>query len=287
MVETTQIPEGYNAGSLTSIYIEMLFNNNVLSYGTAFIAHRKHPTLRVLLFTARHNLTGKDHFTEKCLCTDAAVPNKIRAWMPRCDSLTWNSIEVPILSSDGNEPRWQEHPTFGCKVDIAALPLNQSDLADDILGFSYGHISDSDHDFDEYNFFDVGRQVHIVGFPLKMKGIFHAIWTTGFVATDPRVDFPLPNKFGALPCFLVSARTWSGQSGSPVFAHASSHPSRRGSSWLRSAGSPDLSPHMYTGRLNPPNACNDPAQSPTDRLSADLGIVWKSSLLGDILNAES
>src|SRR5206468_3833715 len=58
--------------------------------------------------------------------------------------------------------------------------------------------------------------VSIVGFPFGITGGgAFAIWTRGFVASEPDVDLE------DLPSFLVDARTRPGQSGSPVIAYSS------------------------------------------------------------------
>ena len=98
--------------------------------------------------------------------------------------------------------------------------------------------------------------VSVIGFPLGLgvNGCF-AIWVTGFVATDPRIDY------GGLPVFLIDCRTRKGQSGSPVVAY------RSGGSVFREDGGVSIAGHaavrtlgVYTGRINE---------------ESDLGMVWK------------
>jgi hypothetical protein len=56
--------------------------------------------------------------------------------------------------------------------------------------------------------------VSVIGFPFGITaGGGLAIWATGFVASEPDLDY------GKLPVFLIDCRSREGQSGSPVIAY--------------------------------------------------------------------
>ncbi len=101
-----------------------------------------------------------------------------------------------------------QHPVHGRRVDVVALPLRNWSGTElypyDITGAAPA--------------LKVGpaEGVSVLGFPFGLAGGgAFAIWTRGFVASEPDVDY------ADLPAFLVDARTRPGQSGSPVIAYSS------------------------------------------------------------------
>jgi hypothetical protein len=284
-------------------------NDVLISHGTGFLACRLFPTKRCLLFTARHNLTGEDHFTKKPLHSSGPViATKVRLHIPNRENLQWKIVDKEIFNDDTQERLWIEHPKLGAAVDVAAIEITKDDLEDGAFGFI--HLNDAAPAPGRH--FGVGRVVHIIGFPITMTTEFHGIWTTGFVATDPRIDFQLP-IFGKLPCFLVNCRTWKGQSGSPVVNFDDIYGFKTDGGWMTPSGGGTYMPHMYTGRLNPksssnpgesssnnisessdtarlnPKSSSNPGESSPNNISesSDIGIVWKSALLQEILYADT
>ena len=167
----------------------------------------------------------------------------------------WISVVEPLLRSDG-APRWHEHPKLRDKGDFVALPLSH-------LGGVALH---------KYSMADTGPDIQVgpsdyvsvVGFPFGLTGGgAFAIWATGFLATEPDVD-----QFGK-PIVLVDCRARQGQSGSAVIAHRSG-----GSVAMKNGDSAVFSGPVtkfigiYSGRVN---------------LESDLGIVWKASAIGELL----
>ncbi|MBC7476376.1 MAG: hypothetical protein H7263_18990 [Candidatus Sericytochromatia bacterium] len=83
-----------NEPSVKSLYIEMLFNGNRLSSGTAFIINSKKGHL---LITNRHNVTGRSQIDGSPLHESCGVPNEIRifhnkkeqlgVWIPKIQDL--------------------------------------------------------------------------------------------------------------------------------------------------------------------------------------------------------
>ncbi len=112
--------------------------------------------------------------------------------------------------------------------------------------------------------FGPATDVSVIGFPFgRTAGGAFGIWTHGFVASEPEVDFD------DLPLFLVDARTREGQSGSPVISYATggATPMADGSTAIMGAGLVNLL-GVYSGRIN-----NE----------SDLGLVWKVQAVRDIL----
>jgi hypothetical protein len=108
--------------------------------------------------------------------------------------------------------------------------------------------------------------VSVVGFPFGLQaGGSLAVWATGFMASEPDIDF------NNLPTFLVDCRTRPGQSGSAVIAH------RHGGMVTMQDGSSGVFGGpvtkflgVYSGRINE---------------ESDLGIVWKASAVSVVVSA--
>lgn len=241
--------------SVQSLYIELAFNGTKLSSGTAFIVQTaKGPHL----ITNRHNVTGRNQNTGQTLSSTAGVPNQIVIWHNAAGSLgNWSSVVESLFNPDGS-PRWIEHPRLGAKADFVALPLTQLDGVS-LVPHELTHTGPD---------FVVGPAeiVSVIGFPFGMAagGLF-AVWATGFIASEPDLDID------GLPIMYVDCRSRQGQSGSPVLAY------RWGGTVQMRDGSTAMIPGefsrlmgIYSGRIN-----ND----------SDLGIVWKTSAISEMVNA--
>jgi hypothetical protein len=171
---------------------------------------------------------------------------KLGYWLTKVEPLFTNGI-----------PRWTEHSSLGAKADIIALPLTDT----------------ADVEFYPYDPRTVPRMaiapaatVSVVGFPFGMRtGGSLAVWATGFVASEPGIDFE------NLPVFLIDTRSRPGQSGSPVIAH------RNGGAVGMADGSTSVFSGpvtdflgVYSGRIND---------------QSDIGIVWRHSAVAEVLDA--
>src|SRR6266481_3638672 len=106
--------------SVQSLLIEMQFNGQALSTGTAFVVNT--PTKGPHLVTNRHNVTGRHQDSDQPLSKTSGVPSDmlvvhnrkghLAQWVPRKEALYV-----------GSTPRWVEHPTLGAKADFVALQL--------------------------------------------------------------------------------------------------------------------------------------------------------------------
>lgn len=113
-------------------------------------------------------------------------------------------------------------------------------------------------------FFGPADSVSVIGFPFGMTaGGAFGIWATGFIASEPVVDF------NELPIILIDCRSRQGQSGSPVVAYRSS-----GLIFLNDGSAAMYKDPVhqfigiYSGRINS---------------ESDLGIVWKSTALAELI----
>jgi hypothetical protein len=235
-----------------SLFIEMSFNGTRLATGTGFMAQAPSgPTL----VTNLHNLTGRHPETGQPLSKTGGVPNEITilhnvhsqlgSWMPRKEA----------LHDQHGAPKWIQHPTLGPRADIAALPLTE---LQDVGLYPY----DPGNPFPDIV---VGPAdvVSVIGFPFGLRaGGALAIWATGFVASEPDIDY------NDLPIFLIDCRSRPGQSGSPVISY------RGGGSVTTRSGTAIFSGPVfrflgvYSGRINE---------------QSDIGIVWKALAVQELV----
>ena len=239
--------------SVQSLLIEMRGNGSVLSVGTAFVVSG---TKGPALVTNWHNLAGRNPTTKQPMSPTGALPDEIRIVHNKLDALgTWISVTEALFSN--GKPRWAEHPKHAEKVDVVALPLTQTTdvhlYPHDPLGGPRIRIGPAE-------------PVSVVGFPFGLQaGGSLAVWATGFLASEPDVDFR------DLPLMLVDCRTRQGQSGSAVIAY-------------RGGGAVSLE-NGRTALMNGPAQRFLGCYSGRINQESDLGLVWKASAVLDVVSA--
>lgn len=242
-----------NKPSVQSLLIEMQFNGQPLSTGTAFVVNT--PTKGPYLITNRHNVTGINQETGALLSTMGGIPSDIKITHNRKGSLgQWVERTEALFIRDN--PRWVEHPALGEKADFIALPLTQ---LTDVEIYPYDPMNPGPE-------IQVGPAdpVSVIGFPFGITaGDFYAVWATGFLASEPDINF------NNLPIVLIDCRSRQGQSGSPVLAYRAGGAvaMRNGDSALFS-GPIERFIGIYSGRINK---------------ESDLGIVWKAEAIADLI----
>lgn len=239
--------------SVQSLLIEMQFNGQPLSTGTAFVVNT--PTRGPHLITNRHNVTGRHQETGAPLSKTGGVPSDIVIIHNRKGALGQWVPHTEALYVNGS-PRWVEHPSLGAKADFVALPLTQ---LFDVELYPYDPSNPGPE-------IQVGPadSVSVIGFPFGITaGGAFGVWATGFLASEPDVNF------NNLPVVLIDCRSRQGQSGSPVLAYRSggSVAMKDGSSAIFS-GPVERFIGVYSGRINS---------------ESDLGIVWKASAIAELL----
>ena len=164
--------------SVKSLFLQMQLVGQNLSSGTGFIANAPRGPV---LITNRHNVTGQNNITGQPLSPNGSRPNEITILHNRLNMLgQWVPRTEPLYHE--GDPLWIEHPVLGASVDFVALPLTQlNDVA--LYPYSLGvgdpqiQVSPSD-------------TVSVVGFPFGLAGGGAlAIWATGFMATEPEIDY--------------------------------------------------------------------------------------------------
>jgi hypothetical protein len=155
--------------SVQSLLIQMQFNGQLLSTGTAFVANAASGPL---LITNRHNVTGRHQETGKPLSPTGGLPNELVVIHNRKGHLgQWVPRLEPLF--DGTTPRWVEHPTLGAKADFVALRLTQ---LDDVELYPYD-VANVSPDI----FVGPADPVSVIGFPFGVTaGGAFGVWPPGF-----------------------------------------------------------------------------------------------------------
>lgn len=240
--------------SVKSLLLQMQFQGHLLATGTGFVAQS---AMGPVLITNLHNVTGRHPQTGQPLSPTGGVPDAITILHNRANRLgEWIPRTEPLLNRD--VPRWIEHPILGRQVDFVALPLTQ---LNDVQLYPY-ELADTGPRI----FFGPADTISVVGFPFGLQaGGSLAVWATGFVASEPAIDFS--NQ----PVFLIDCRSRPGQSGSAVIAYRSG-----GMVTLEDGNAAVFSGPVtrflgiYSGRINE---------------QSDIGIVWKAQAIQQLVSS--
>jgi hypothetical protein len=237
-----------------------------LATGTGFFVRRGRG---LYLVTNYHVASGRHPDTGQAMHRSGLVTEflMLTAMRPIAkDRIEWDTIEVSTVEAGANgveRALWLEHPAHGRLVDVVAIPIDDSIV--------------SGYDIRPYDLeawvpsmplqLGVGGDVSIVGFPFgkPASGAF-AVWTHGFLASEPLVDYE------GRPRFLIDAKTREGQSGAPVIVH---NPSPLGvdldGKVQQLGGAVTQLIGVYSGRVN---------------LSEDIGFVWRAQAIVDIIDSK-
>lgn len=236
--------------SRQAVFIELAFNQTTLATGTGFFI--RGASGADYLVTNRHNVTGRDQVTHECLSRTGGVPNEIVVHFRSTETRGAPTIQLRLPLLEGERNLWVEHPTFGDRADFVALPITVPEKAE-FQPFDPSQPGDS-------ILLEPAEPISVVGFPFGLvAGESFPVWATGFIATDPEIDFD------GLPLMLIDCRTRQGQSGSPVVAY------RAGGAYAQARGTLAIADEhackflgIYSGRINK---------------ESDLGKVWKATAI--------
>lgn len=244
--------------SVQSLFLVAMRGSLDLGTGTGFVVQRND---QPYLITNYHVAAGRHPSNGQPRHPTAGVPDTLRVLqlMPaQPGKLQWEPRDERVLDPETDRALWFEHPLHGRKVDVVALPLRNTlgahlrpyDLTGSAPALQVGP----------------GDGVSVVGFPFGITGGgAFAIWTRGFIASEPDVDLD------DLPSFLIDARTRPGQSGSPVIAYSSGGARAMADGSTVVLGGPVTNLlGVYSGRVNE---------------QSDLGLVWKVQAVRDIVAA--
>jgi len=240
--------------SFMSLRLEMKWNGNHLATGTGFIVmHADRP----YLVTNWHNLAGRNPGTNEVMSSHGVTPDEVHILHNTKDQLgTWMFKSERLVDID-DKPLWLEHPSGGRQVDVAALPLTNTDGVH-LFPYSLDYGPEEDPVL-----LTPSTAVNIVGFPFAQSSVAGiGIWARGTIASEPELDY------GEWPRFLIDSRTRPGQSGSPVVFFSPGGAVLRRSGTTAFGGQIIQLLGVYSGRIND---------------QSDIGIVWKNDVIRDIV----
>lgn len=254
-----------NKYSFTSYYVEIFFDDIILSRASCFFTKRGE---KRYLVSNWHVVSGKDADTLECLDKMAAVPNKLHVYLPEGtneDGIIFDDsfIELDLYDADGQKV-WYEMKKNGQMIDIAVIPFHNK-TEKFILD-----IEDAEEPFNESIPLTIAEEIYIIGFPFRRIGGSLPIWKKASVASEPSVDL------NGMPCYYADTATRSGMSGSPVviyrkrpFVEAESMDGRFSQYITKFVG-------VYSGRIG----------ANTDgKNDAQLGRVWKAKMIDEIIES--
>lgn len=242
--------------SQAPVYLKMRFGETELATGTGFFYRRND---RLFLVSNWHNFSGRDPVTRQPLAAHAAVPDNVLCYAclnTQHISREWLRLEL----SGPSELLWLQHPVHGSGVDIGVLPV--------VLDQRFRAIVLNELPSTAM-LLRVSHDVFVLGYPLGMLSLHGLpIWKRASVATEPGTSEPR---------FLVDTATRAGMSGSPVifryrgfYKHNTESAQVADDDWF---GEGDMFVGVYSGRLG------------ASEVEAQLGIVWKASLIDEIVDA--
>ena len=236
-----------------------MFGDNKLGIATGFIWEHENANY---LVTNWHVMTGFHPQTKQPISESGSTPDVLRIWLHTVERLgKWESYGLTLFNNQGR-PRWKEHKTFREGVDVAVIRL---DLPDKLKAFPVNSIT-----FDEFRV-EISQDVFIVGFPRGITGAGKLpIWKRGSIASEPDVDID------KVPKLLIDSMTREGMSGSPVIAQYVGV-------YKENPENPDLFDWIGTGRKF--LGIYSGRLLGQDEFEAQLGIVWKASLINEIITS--
>ncbi|MBK8630241.1 MAG: trypsin-like peptidase domain-containing protein [Sphingomonadales bacterium] len=168
------VQEGIDIFSSVPLYVMPKFGESKLSDATGFLWFKNG---QHWLITNWHVVSGRHPETEKCLHSQAGVPDRLTVFFQNID-LQLDPIEVDVSLFDEETPTWSEHPDHGRKVDLAAIKIDVP------------HMSEANYcAINAIKSMDlrqrVGDRCYILGFPFGRQGYGFPVWKGGTFASEP------------------------------------------------------------------------------------------------------
>ena len=188
--------------SVATVAITPYASAMALSHGTGFfVRSRNH---NVYLVTNYHVATGRHPETNRSMDKDSHVPDRLLLSIYSGDGVhthRWKPLVLPLEVERGDN--WIEHPTFGRKFDVVAIPMPS---------VVFGLIAVHSEPWPPIAILPAS-DVAIIGFPKGLSGGGgFPIWKNGGVASEP--DLTIDGE----DFFWIDSNTRSGMSGAPVLA---------------------------------------------------------------------
>lgn len=246
--------------SYTAIPLRLMIGDIERSIATGFYVRYEK---KVYLITNWHVVTGVSA-EDKYLRADRPRYINYPMLKHRQPFVKWERLNTQLyFDEEMKKPTWFIHPTLGEKVDVIAIELG--------IEFDNDMLYINEYPFDDQAAL-IADDVFILGFPYGNKGEGNfPIWKRGSIATEPDIDL------NGLPKMYIDTASREGMSGSPVILRRQGiHNLKEGKLVGESLiGEVQNFVGVYSGRIvNPDDKSN---------LEAQLGIVWKASVIQEIV----
>lgn len=248
------------------VRLELLANNNTIGTATGFFLKWDEVWY---LVTNWHVLSGREPTSGQPKHSSFAVPDMCRYTVATLSGevLVWTTHDLKLGSADDGSAAWYQHPTMAQSCDVAAIAVDAS-----TVGYAKDLLSSDGHD--PSMFIDLGCDLFLPGFPLGLSSNGSmSIWKRASLASS------LEFGHGIRTYFYVDTATREGMSGAPCLAI---------SNWRhyaldRNTGRTSIVERPFSWRLL---GVYSGRRNPSDGFEAQIGIVWRESLIFDILNAK-
>lgn len=190
MNNEAELKVGGHFDSLSSVsrFMRMYYGQTLLGYGTCFFVMSGDGPVFV---TNRHNFTGRNRFTDEPLHKQGGIPDHTVVTMHGPGEVHYHIDLTDHANPEA--PAWTEHPTLGAKADIVALPVKEmTNVVGETNSVSFTN---------DWHRWDVGSELHVIGYPYGQMGGPFPIWSKGSIASEPDVDI------SGLPVFLIDYRS--------------------------------------------------------------------------------
>jgi len=244
-------------GSTVTTKLRLFCHQQELAIGTGFFVSADQ---KIYVVIAWHNVAGRNAESHQLLSSHGGIPDRMRVLVGCRGHLgEWDEVDVPLYQdADAFAPRWLEHAVHGSKVDVVAVPFEVPGWAD-IRTISIVNTAPR-------MLLRVSMEVFVLGYPRGIDGgRGFPIWKRASIATEPDIDLD------GTPKLLIDCATREGMSGAPVIAvaHGGFEPEP---GFVATSNHAYRFVGIYSGRLG------------TDEIKAQLGIVWKSRVVNEILS---
>lgn len=227
-----------------------------LGYATGFVVSRGGGDRDdCFLITNRHVVSGRRSEDDRVTSHTGATPSALAVTFHAPGSPKGRRSAFIELGDAACRPVWREHPGYGSKVDIAAIPVSALPGTEGIEALAYRLYQDVAR-------LDMASEMHVVGFPqgFKSEGAegLQGLWVRGTVAWPPILDWH------GLPRMLVDCRARPGHSGSPVIFWSTAGAPFVGARGVTHQERAFALVGVYSGRLDK---------------DSDIGLVWRRAAI--------
>jgi len=136
-------------------------------------------------------------------------PDKISLRLHKDTNNLQNNGDFFIALFDNNEnPIWKEHPTYGNKVDVVGIPIEEDKIKENYFFKAFTPQNHIPKDLE----IEIGLELLVMGFP---KGFSDDLYNLPILRNATLASvYPVP--FRGNPYVLIDSRLHNGTSGSPV-----------------------------------------------------------------------